>query len=166
MPRIPAFQTRAELVQALKRSRWRTWFLETRCEALELPEVVRKYCGQEQTRSRATSRGLPVARVGRLSVDRAEQSFTSRLIAELNSIASQAELDTLLQALSVSLRRDWVRMMATDMKLGPSIKLPSLLLKRLCAPRLSLRSVVVTSLRRCSTSHSNSFTLGTIRDHP
>jgi hypothetical protein len=158
MPRIPAFQTRAELVQALKGSRWRTWFHETRCEALELPEVVRKAVRANTFRY---FRGLPVA-PSVVFRSWAEQSFTSRVIAQLNSIESQAELDTLLQALSVSLRREWVRMMTKDMKLGPSIKLPSLLLKRLCASPLITEGGydVLTPLLHVPL---DSFTLGTIR---
>jgi len=158
MPATLKFETRAALVSALKGSQWESRFREIRGKDWTIQDVIHQSVGPNTFRS---FRGLP-ERPSRVFRSWAQGAFDEQLLATLRTIRNQTEFDALVRRLSRSLQREWMKTMAMEMKLGPSIKLPNLVLKHVCACRLMPQhaSEALTPLLHVPL---DSFTLGAIR---
>lgn len=158
MSKIQTFATRTELVLALKECDWERWFRAVQSNRWNLNEVSVRSVRPNTFRY---FRGLPVP-PSQLFRAWAFKAFDEKLVAELLSCEKQCEFDALLRRLATSLSREWARTMGVPMKLGPAIKLPSLVLKHLAGctnvPKRSLKAAT-----RFLHVPLDSYTLGTMR---
>jgi hypothetical protein len=123
------FGSRDSIVRALKKCEWSEWFRDQHKHGWDLPDVVRISVGQNTFRY---FRNLP-EQPSVVFRSWATRAITPDLVNQLCAVGSQREFDAILRRLVGSLDRAWVRAMGAHMKTGPAIKLPSLLLKHLCA---------------------------------
>lgn len=156
---IPQFETRAALVAALRRSPWKSWFRETRSRRWTIHDVILRSVAANTFRY---FRNLP-SRPSLVFRRWAEDTFGDPFVQRLAAVRRQDEFDDLVRKLSLSLRRRWNKEMSQQMKAGPSIKLPNLVLKHLAASQLVTMeaSQVLAQLLHVPL---DSYTLGAIRD--
>lgn len=89
------------------------------------------------------------------------RTITPELIDRLLRCDDQTEYDSMLRQMVSSLRRTWLRKMGKTLDIGPAIKLPSLLLKHLCASTL-VAATRLTAATRFLHTPLDSYTLAAI----
>lgn len=137
MPSLPQYATRSELVEALRQCAWSLWFAETRAKNWTLQETLRRSVGPNTFRY---FRGLSVSPSVTFR-NWADRWFDQQRLAGLVEVTSEAEFDSLLHTITLSLRQEWKRKTGQLMDKGPATKLPGLVLKHRCAsPVLDVRT--------------------------
>lgn len=158
MDKPKSFRTKEELVKALRHSKWQSFFeSEAKLKRANLDELVKAAVGANTFRA---FRNLQV-RPSHLFRDWAREQFNPGFLVKLPGIRKQEEFDRELKGLANSLRRSWKSLGGADLPFGPSMKLPSLIFKYLCARDFTPRANegFVTFLH----VPLDSFTLATIR---
>jgi hypothetical protein len=158
MPLLNEFRDRDSVVNTLKACDWTEWFCNHRSRGWELADVVRISVGANTFRY---FRYLP-EQPSVVFRSWATRAITPDLVNQLCAGETQSEFDAILRRLVGSLDRAWVRAMGAHMKTGPAIKLPSLLLKHLCASTL-VPSRSLDAATRFLHTPLDSYTLGAIR---
>jgi hypothetical protein len=137
MPNAKRQVNRSNLARALERTDWRQWFRDARLEHSQhdWQWVIDHFVG------RTTFRAFhhmpePPSKVFR-EWARDALFGQGRRFEQLSAVSSQAAYDLWLHLLAENLRRRWSTRMGQPMPFGPSLKLPNLIMKGICAcPKL------------------------------
>lgn len=130
MPTPKRYADRQELIIALKRYQWLTWFKERRDRGgdSDLKIIIQESVGPNIFRA---FRHLP-AKPSVIFRDWAYESLSSQFLVDFRNVNSRSSYRNWLYALSDSMQERWKREMGATMVLGPSLKLVNLVAKRLC----------------------------------
>ena len=128
MPNTKVYRSSEELVEALRATKWQEWFAAKAQPDRRMDDLIKASVASNTFRA---FRNL--AAPSKVFRKWAGRKFTDEFVAALRRVQCQRDFDRELTGLAKSLRGMWTRSAGKEMVFGPSMKLPSLVLKFICA---------------------------------